>query len=303
MRWPAALYVGAGLLFVAAGCRSNSDLVEAELRTRDNDLRELRSDLAAAQLQNEALLRELGALRQGMPPAVTPELASQTYTLKQITLGRGTGGIDEDHCPGDEALQVVVEPKDTDDHTIKAPGSLHVEALEISKAGLKSPLSSWDVPPANLRRLWRSGLLSTGYFVVLPWKSWPSSERVRVVARFVLADGRVFEAEKDVTVRLTPAAYQKPPPPSPDAIPLQPALPEQDVPLPAPQKSNSISAASANRPWWIVPTGATATSSGSVNRNDPTAAQAWRPKPEPSLVDSIELQRPTALRYQPGQAP
>src|SRR5205807_409209 len=108
------------------------DLVEAELRTRENDLREMRADLNRTECQNEALLREIQALRQGGVSHFSPEQASQSYTLKQITLGRGTGGYDNDDCPGDEALQVVVEPRDCDGHTIKAPGELHVEALQIT---------------------------------------------------------------------------------------------------------------------------------------------------------------------------
>ena len=95
-------------------------------------MRELRADLDRAQADNEALVRELTSIRHGSAAKITPELAAQTYTLKQITLGRGTGGVDEDACPGDEALEVVVEPRDADGHTIKAPGSVHVEALEIS---------------------------------------------------------------------------------------------------------------------------------------------------------------------------
>src|SRR5207302_8908304 len=121
----------------------------------------------------------------------------------------GTGGVDEDGCPGDEALEVVVEPRDADGHTIKAPGSVHVEALEISPEGLKVPLSSWDLTPEQVRHTWRSGLLSTGYFIVLPWKNWPSSEKLRVVAQFTLADGRLFEADKDITVRLSPLTRRK----------------------------------------------------------------------------------------------
>src|SRR5438445_7446396 len=116
------------------GCR-NCDLVEAELRSRENDLRELRTDLARAESHNEALVRELSSVRQGTAAKISPELASQTYTLKQITLGRGTGGLDEDDCPGDDALQVVLEPRDGDGHTIKAPGTAHIETWEISPQG------------------------------------------------------------------------------------------------------------------------------------------------------------------------
>src|SRR5207253_9733379 len=102
------------------------------------------------------------------------------------------------------------EPRDGDGHAIEAPGALHVEALEINTEGIKTPISSWDISPDRLRRIWRVGLLSSGYVIVLPWQHWPTSEKVRVVARFTLIDGRVFEADKDVTVRLTPQARQKP---------------------------------------------------------------------------------------------
>jgi hypothetical protein len=129
--------------------------------------------------------------------------------VQQVVLGRQTGGYDEDDCPGDEALQVVLEPRDGDGHALKAPGSLRVVALQISPEGLKAPLCSWELSPEQLRRTWRSGLLRTGYYVILPWKAWPTSERLRVVAQFSLADGRHFEAEKDVTIRLPPPAYRK----------------------------------------------------------------------------------------------
>src|SRR5262245_58318540 len=94
---------------LVAGCHS-CDLVEAELRTRENELRELRDELGRAEAQNEALMRETCTLRHGGPVAITPELAAQVYTVRRITLGRGTGGYADDNCPGDQALQVVLEP-------------------------------------------------------------------------------------------------------------------------------------------------------------------------------------------------
>src|SRR5438132_758204 len=151
MRGPAALLLGLGCLSAAIGCR-NCDLLEAELRTRENELREMRADLARAEAHNEALLHELGTLRQSTAAKPSPEQASQTYTLKEIVLGRQTGGYDDDHCPGDEALQVILEPRDGDGHAIKAPGTLHVEVLEINAQGLKTPLSAWDLSADPPRR-------------------------------------------------------------------------------------------------------------------------------------------------------
>src|SRR5438046_2209270 len=119
------------------GCKS-CDLVEAELRTRENAMYDMRAEMSQLEAQNEALLRELQAVRQSPSGRITPEQASQLYTLKQITLGRGTGGYDNDDLPGDEALQVVIEPRDGDGHTIKVPGSVHVDAFEISQEGIKT---------------------------------------------------------------------------------------------------------------------------------------------------------------------
>lgn len=278
-----------------AGCR-NCDLVEAELRSRENDLREVRADLARVESHNEALVRELSSVRQGTAAKISPELASQTYTLKQITLGRGTGGVDEDDCPGDDALQVVLEPRDGDGHTIKAPGTAHIEAWEIGPQGLKTPLSTWDLTPEPLRHTWRSGLLSTGYFITLPWKNWPSSEKLRVIVRFTLIDGRVFEADKDVTIRLTPAAQRRTMPRS-DPVDDRPSL--EPIPDLAPPRKLEPNATSTSQARWPIP-GSTPTG-GTSAALQPVAS--WRPKPAPSLVDSIELLRPTPLKYQPGESP
>lgn len=216
------------LALPASGCR-NCDLVEAELRAKENDLRDLRCELARCEACNDGLMRELALIRRAGNSAISPELASQTFTLKQITLARGTGGLDDDGVPGDEALQVVVEPRDADGHPIKAPGAIHVEALEITSEGLKVPLSSWDLTPDQVRRTWRAGLFGTGYNLVLNWKTQPTNEKLRVVVRFTLLDGRTFEADKDVTIRLGKQA------PLPKALPMAPAAPEPILEKPMPQ--------------------------------------------------------------------
>ena len=131
-------------------------------------------------------------------------LAALTWSWGSV-LRRLVGGQREGQERGLRGLAGVLallEPRDLDGHTIRASGSLEVRVLEVGPQGTKTPLCTWDVPAAQLGPTWRRGLLSTGYFVVLPWKTWPSSPKLRVVARFTLDDGVVFEADKDVTVRL-----------------------------------------------------------------------------------------------------
>lgn len=243
MRCLMACSFSLALLLAVGGCRS-CDRVEAELRSRENDVRELREEVDRCGVYNQTLQQEVHALRGqlGLPVDGSPPPAA--YPVQTLVLGRQTGGRSNDICPGDDALQVQIEPRDPDGQAIKAPGQLVVHAQEITTAGIKRPLSSWIVPPDELRRSWKNGLLTTGYLLNLPWKVWPSTEKLRVQVQFQLADGRVFEADRDVTVRLTPQ-QQRPstvpfsaPPPKPDPAftpPPQPAKEGGPVLLPAPR--------------------------------------------------------------------
>jgi hypothetical protein len=197
------------VFLAVAGCRnSRSELVEAELRTRERELRETRGNLWRAEAVNEALENTLRA-QQCNQPVMRPG-GSIGAQVKDVQLGRGTGGIDEDKIPGDEGIQVVLVPRDIDQSPVKAPGTLKVTAVEISPEGLKTPLSTWDVSTLQLRRSWRSGLLSTGYHVVLPWQRLPTTEKLRIVATFLPLEGGAFEAEKDVTIKLLAEAVRGP---------------------------------------------------------------------------------------------
>src|SRR5262249_42863435 len=119
--------------------------------------------------------------------------------------------VDEDGSPGDEALQVVITPQDSDGSAVKVPGNAVVQAFELTPDGLKVPLSRWEVPALELQRNWRSGLFTTGYSVTLPWKTWPSTDKLRVVVQFItLPNNRPFEAERDVTIKRAPGAPPRP---------------------------------------------------------------------------------------------
>jgi hypothetical protein len=211
MRCPVACCLGLSLMIALSGCRS-CDRLESELRARENDVRELREELDRCGVYNQTLQQEVHALRGqlGVPLNGPPPAA---YPVQTLMLGRQTGGRSHDVCPGDDSLQVQLEPRDPDGHVIKAPGQLHILAEEITPEGIKRPLSSWMVPPELLRKSWVNGLLTTGYLLNLPWKVWPTTEKLRVTVQFQLADGRVFGADRDVTVRLTPH-NQRPAPPS-----------------------------------------------------------------------------------------
>jgi hypothetical protein len=275
-----------------AGCRNQCETVEMALRAREQDLRVLKEEVARLEADNHALSKELFVVRHqpGWPaagPVIAPEFAAQTYTLKRVTLGYGTGGYNDDKKPGDEALQVVIEPRDMADDIIKAPGSAQITALEVSPEGIKAPLSSWNIPAEQLRKHWKQGLLSNGYVLVLPWQQPPKTKQVRVVVRFQLSDGRMFEADRDVSVNpglillpgpntpsVNPGLIMVPAPKTPNVI--EPVWPDQPEALPLPQqfKPGGI---------FVPPPGAAP--------NGPPAG-VWQP---PSLNGAVELLRPVSL--------
>ena len=250
------LRVLAVLLLLAAGCKSGGlvgkdktyDLLEAELRTREREILELRGEVQHQRQLNLTYQRQPawgeathvlpGYAQHGGPVAPTGQ--APTLPLKEISLGGGTGGVDEDGKPGDESLMVAIVPRDDDGTAVKVPGQAVIAAYEISPQGLKSQIGQWNVTPDQLRRAWKSGLLSSGYFVPLQWDKLPGTDRLRIVARFTSNDGQSFEADKDVTVRVLPdsrpGGLPTPTVAPPGGLPPQ-ELPSSSEELPPPQRS------------------------------------------------------------------
>jgi hypothetical protein len=195
------------LLLAGSGCR-NCDAVEAELRIREQQNQALHARLRQTEMNNLVLQRELYEQRTLVPPGhgptswqlSTPPTVTGT-TLQRVTLGRLTGGHSSGAGTGDDSLEVVVEPRDAGGRVIKVSGTLQVTALEITPEGVKRPIATWDVSADQLAAKWRSGLFGSAYDVILPWQQSPTTSQVRVVVRLI-SEGKSFEAEREVTIRL-----------------------------------------------------------------------------------------------------
>lgn len=206
------------------------DLLTAELRTRERELIEARAELEHLRLLTQTYQRQHQSPPANCPvPAFGSAGGAPALPVREVALGTGTGGVDEDGQPGDESLTVVIVPRDDDGTAVKVPARATVTAFEVSQQGLKSPIGRWEVPPEQFRRTWRTGLLGSGYFVPLQWDKLPATGRVRVVARVQTLDGQAFEADKDVTVRPLPGAGVR----GPAVIP-PPAVPGTPEELPPP---------------------------------------------------------------------
>lgn len=234
MRWWVALPLFAALAAGAVGCRS-CDRVEAELRAREQDVRTLKDENSRLDCLNHAMERELAAMR-GLPgPDGVIEKPSEPYPVRSLVVGRQTGGRSGDGCGLDDGLTVVVEPRDCDGQAIKAPGALLVELYERPEEGEVRFLWRWEVTPDQLRCSWQNGLFSTGYRLEFDFKTWPTTPRLRVVAKFRMINGRLFVADRDFVVRLPPERARRPlPAPTPVPSPGE-EKPPQEEKLPPPK--------------------------------------------------------------------
>ncbi|MBX9585162.1 MAG: hypothetical protein K2X87_33055 [Gemmataceae bacterium] len=233
--------VWAVALLALVGCKPNKryDLIEAELRTRDRELAETRLALEQARTLNRAYEQSRGPQVPGGPVPV-PTGAPAGCPVRSITLGRGTGGVDDDGAAGDESLMVVIVPADEDKSAVKVPASASVVAWQVDLNGIKTPIGSWEIPADRLRPTWRSGLLATGYFVPLQWQTYPTADRVRVAVRLTTTDGRAFEADRDVTVRPVVPAMPTAAPPAGPRQPLLPGAPPAGVPAELPPGTEEL---------------------------------------------------------------
>jgi hypothetical protein len=244
MRWSVALPLFAALAVGSAGCRSDCRRIESELRAREEDVRTLKEEVDRIGSTNVALTHELAATRGDPGPDGLIHKPSEPYPMRSLVIGRQTGGRNDDAIGYDDGLIVIIEPHDCDDQVIKAPGELVIDVIETPREGESRPLWRYAITPDQLRCTWQSGLFSTGYRLSLPFKRWPTSERLRVVAHFRMMNGRVFEAGKDVVVRLAPANARRPAPagptppaellPKPDLVPETKPAPEGILPPPTP---------------------------------------------------------------------
>ncbi|QVL33439.1 hypothetical protein KIH39_05870 [Telmatocola sphagniphila] len=202
---PVRLLLTSLFLLLSFGCGGRAQLrqegVEAELRTKERENRELKESLEAYQNQTKALENEFLA-RQAAQSKNSAEDRSIGIAIKDLILGTGTAGLDEDGLPGDEGFQVVVVPRDEDGSPLKVPGVLKVFASQFTSTGTKESLGGWQVDGATLRKTWKTGLFSTGYYVPVYWQTLPKTSRIRIQVQLLTLDGRTFEAEKDISIKL-----------------------------------------------------------------------------------------------------
>lgn len=216
------------------GC--HRDLVEAELRYRNRQVRELRRHLA----QKNAEVHTLQAMMQEAPdsggPAgakETPDTVYRRESMSRVSLAMSTGIKDVDRDGSADSIQFTIVCHDYDGDVFKCPGQVDLELAAVQDSGVIKTVANWQMEPERLRSTWKASLISTGYQVIVPMPTLEQSKKWKGIVRFTTLDGRVFQDERTFEYRGATKANLTSPatlPPGPNLPPAEPAPPAPLMP-------------------------------------------------------------------------
>ena len=187
-----------------------TEALEAQLRSQEDHLAELasqlertRADLAAARKDSEALRTQL--VSEGKP-VIPAEQAEQFYRLGKIRIDT----LQSSYLPGDPGqpghLQVSLAPLDEFDTALRIPGEVTLQILSEDSQGNPAGVMAETIFPASeVRENWNAGWVTSGFVLQWPWPDGlPDPETldsILLAARFETLDGRSFESTQKLRLR------------------------------------------------------------------------------------------------------
>ncbi len=176
-----------------SGCSlGGNEPLEAQLRLREDRIRDLQAQLTEAEQVVAVARQEAGTLRSQLDnPDSVPrqEQLAAGFAVENLEIHELLTGITEEG-----EVHAVVRPIDKDGDLIKLPGSLELRLMNLSAANGDQQLGTWNFSDTEARDLWSSAAIGAGYVLDLPVESIPSGATLMLHARFVPADGRQFDA-------------------------------------------------------------------------------------------------------------
>jgi hypothetical protein len=188
------------------GCLGRN-YVDPDYRFRNEHLAQLREGIYTGAFDATARHRDPAQKPESAHVAAYPQPpapAKQQRLVLTATLSGERG----------EAVRVVAEVRDAAGRSLHVPASLHLSVLQAGPGEQTTFLGDWELPKDLLEYAWTGSWSGGCYRLILPWKTWPSAEQVRVVAKLTLDDGTLCEAEEVLPLRTAAApkpAEQGPP--------------------------------------------------------------------------------------------
>jgi hypothetical protein len=152
-----------------------------------------------------AVVAEAAALSARSRPLSEDELAAAIVSaldqrVEMIHLNpRLTGGADFDAQPGDDGICVLVEPRNRSGDFVPEPARVSVVLLDPTKSDDAARVARWDLDAEATRQFLQTDTADRGLLLRLPWQGTPpETKRLHVFVRYMTADGRKLEADREI---------------------------------------------------------------------------------------------------------
>jgi len=171
-----------------AGCSSAPNQANIALRKENQKLSAQIADLQRRNACLEAQIRVVQASSASTVQSLPEDRLEQLFTTHGLSLG-------------DDGLRVYAVPVDGQGQPLKAAGTFRVELFDLDQASTR--LGTWDFSLEQSRNDWLGSLWFYTYQLPCPWQKMPRHAKLLVHVTFTDAlTGRVFTADKDITVKL-----------------------------------------------------------------------------------------------------
>jgi hypothetical protein len=146
------------LLVLLAGCGVGSerkDPSELKVEALEREKAKIAAQAEQCQVENAQLQEQLNAMA-----ALPKDSHENLYKLIDVKISRYTGFYDQDQDGKREKLFVYLQPIDANGDIVKAAGMVSVELWNLDNPADQALIGQWQVPPAELYKLWVSGFVS-----------------------------------------------------------------------------------------------------------------------------------------------
>lgn len=212
------------LTLLGCGSRSHDDLLEARLRTQQDQLYRLQAELEQSRSElvvarKQMTLMNTSAISAG-GETILPEQADSLSRIAGIQFNRLlTGTLDRDDQPGDDTLHVLITPHDEQESLVKVPGRIRLELLDLTRPTDQRIVQSWDFSIDDCREHWHAGFIGAGYLFKLPWDPARATGSALLHVQYHTPDDRLFDATHQLKTSDRPdGSLPSPLPPPPFAL-------------------------------------------------------------------------------------
>ncbi len=191
---------------------------------------------------------------------------------------RLTGGVELDDQPGDDGLNVLIEPRNKQGHFVAVPSAMTIVLLDPALAAQSARVAKWEIDEQAARLALKSGTQKQGMSFRLPWPGdKPEHEHLNLYVRYHNPSGVALEADRQIRVSPNGRVAQRWTPRS-SRPPEQQHGPEATVAWQTTEESTEPTTVQAIAEEEVPPTVPSPQSSKIDNGASPAVGRFWKPQ-------------------------